>query len=124
MNVQSPIRKIETPAAQVKPPQKRRKRRWPMLAALCCAILGGTGYWYYTTINSGVPEPIIVAATRGDVEDVVTAVGNLTPILTVDVGAQVTGQLDTLHVKIGDDVQKGQLLAEIDSSVMAAKVDA
>ena len=35
-----------------------------------------------------------------------------------------SGQLETLHVQIGDDVQKGQLLAEIDSSVAAAKVDA
>jgi len=124
MNVQSPIRKIEAPAPRVKAPQKRRNRRWPMLAAIGCMILAGAGYWYYTSINSGAPAPIIVTAMRGDVEDVVTAVGNLTPLTSVDVGAQVSGQLDVLHVKIGDDVQKGQLLAEIDSSVMAAKVEA
>src|SRR5205085_2235170 len=81
-------------------------------------------YWYYSTINSGAPKPIIVTATRGNVEDVVTAVGNLTPLTSVDVGAQVSGQLETLHVNIGDQVTKGQLLAEIDSSVMEAKVDA
>ncbi len=124
MNVQSPIRNIEAPAPRVKPPQKRRSRRWLLLAAILFLILGGAGYWYYASGSSGGPEPIIVTATRGDVEDVVTAVGNLTPLTSVDVGAQVSGQLDTLHVKIGDDVQKGQLLAEIDSSVMAAKVEA
>src|SRR4051812_43682014 len=124
MNVQSPIRNIEASAPRVKPPQKRRGRRWLMFAAILCLILGGAGYWYYASTNSGGPEPIIATATRGDVEDVVTAVGNLTPLTTVDVGAQVSGQLDNLHVKIGDVVQKGQLLAEIDSSVMGAKVDA
>ena len=124
MNVQSPIRKIEASAPRVKPPQKRRGRRWFMFAALLCLIIGGAAYWYYASTNSSAAEPIVVTATRGNVEDVVTAVGNLTPLTTVDVGAQVSGQLDTLHVKIGDEVKKGDLLAEIDSSVMAAKVDA
>ena len=124
MNVQSPIRNVEASAARVKPPQKKRGRGWKMSAAILAVLLAAGGYWYYAIAANRAPDPIIATATRGDVEDVVTAVGNLTPILTVDVGAQVTGQLETLHVKIGDDVMKGQLLAEIDSSVMAAKVDA
>jgi multidrug efflux pump subunit AcrA (membrane-fusion protein) len=124
MNVQSPIRNIEATAPRATPPKKQRGRRWVMLAAILCVLLGAGLYWYYSNANSGGPQPIIVTATRGDVEDVVTAVGNLTPLTSVDVGAQVSGQLETLHVKIGDDVTKGQILAEIDSSVMAAKVDA
>ena len=124
MNVQSPIRNVEASAPRVTPPKKQRGRRWVMLAAILCVLLGGGLYWYYSDANSGAPQPVIVTATRGDVEDVVTAVGSLTPLTSVDVGAQVSGQLETLHVKIGDDVTKGQLLAEIDSSVMAAKVDA
>ena len=124
MNVQSPIRNIEAAAPRVTPPKKKRGRRWVMLAAILCVLLAGGLYWYYATANSGGPQPVIATATRGDVEDVVTAVGNLTPLTSVDVGAQVSGQLETLHVKIGDDVMKGQLLAEIDSSVMGAKVEA
>lgn len=124
MNVQSPIRNIEAGAPRGKPPQKRRGGRWLMPMAILCVVLGGAAYWYFGDANSGTPEPVVVTAARGDVEDVVTAVGNLAPLNSVDVGAQVSGQLDSLHVKIGDDVTKGQLLAEIDSSVMAAKVDA
>jgi len=124
MNVQSPIRNTEASAPRLKRPQKKRGRGWKMFAAVLAVLLAAGGYWYYVVAANRAPEPVIVTATRGDVEDVVTAVGNLTPILTVDVGAQVTGQLESLHVKIGDDVMKGQLLAEIDSSVMAAKVDA
>jgi len=124
MNVQSPIRNVDASAPRVKPPQKKRGRGWKMFAAILTVLLAAGGYWYYTVAANRAPEPIIATATRGEVEDVVTAVGNLTPILTVDVGAQVTGQLQSLQVKIGDDVMKGQLLAEIDSSVMAAKVDA
>lgn len=52
--------------------------------------------------------------TRGKLESVVLANGTLQPYREVDVGAQVSGQLKTLKVKLGDHVKKGQLLAEID----------
>ena len=125
MNVQSRFRDLDATAAR---PQGRqgwmaRNRASMILLLLGLLALGGVYYWY-TASSSNAGKPVVVTATRADVEDVVTAVGNLQPLTSVDVGAQVSGQLDTLHVQIGDDVMKGQLLAEIDSSVMAAKVDA
>ena len=68
-------------------------------------------------------ELITVAARRGDVEQNVTALGNLQPFDYVDVGAQVSGQLKAIHVEIGDRVQQGDLLAEIDARLQQAKVD-
>jgi macrolide-specific efflux system membrane fusion protein len=125
MNVQSRFRDLDATAARPKGRQGwfARHRASMILLLLVLLALGG-GYYWYTASNSAAGKPVVVAATRADVEDVVTAVGNLQPLTSVDVGAQVSGQLDTLHVQIGDDVQKGQILAEIDSSVMAAKVDA
>jgi macrolide-specific efflux system membrane fusion protein len=61
-------------------------------------------------------------ATIGDIEDSVTALGNLQPRDYVDVGAQATGQLKKLYVDIGSTVKQGQLLAEIDPQVASAKV--
>lgn len=60
----------------------------------------------------------------GDIENLVTATGSLEPRDYVDVGAQVTGQLENLLVDVGDQVKKGDLLAEIDATVYIAKVDA
>ncbi len=65
-------------------------------------------------------EPV----TRGDIENLVTATGTLQPQDYVDVGAQVSGQLKKLHVDVGTEVKAGDLLAEIDATVFAAKVDA
>ncbi|MGV8837208.1 efflux RND transporter periplasmic adaptor subunit [Cellvibrio sp.] len=65
-------------------------------------------------------EPVI----RGDIENLVTATGTLQPQDYVDVGAQVSGQLKKLHVEVGSEVKAGDLLAEIDATVYAAKVDA
>lgn len=61
---------------------------------------------------------------RGDIENLVTATGTIQPRDYVDVGAQVSGQLEKLHVDVGSDVKAGDLLAEIDATVYAAKVDA
>jgi membrane fusion protein, macrolide-specific efflux system len=57
---------------------------------------------------------ITATAARFDLEESVLATGILKAFKTVAVGAQVNGQLKTLHVALGDKVKKGQLLAEID----------
>nr|WP_324259103.1 efflux RND transporter periplasmic adaptor subunit [Cellvibrio fontiphilus] len=64
------------------------------------------------------------AVIRGDIESLVTATGTLQPQDYVDVGAQVSGQLKKLHVDVGSEVKAGDILAEIDATVYAAKVDA
>jgi macrolide-specific efflux system membrane fusion protein len=67
-------------------------------------------------------EPLVVVITRGDIENAVTAAGSLQPKFWVDVGAQVSGQLQVLHVDVGDTVAEGELLAEIDASVQTNRV--
>ncbi|HOP41632.1 MAG TPA: biotin/lipoyl-binding protein [Geobacteraceae bacterium] len=52
--------------------------------------------------------------SRMDLEESVLASGSLQAIKTVAVGAQVSGQLKKLHVSLGERVEKGELLAEID----------
>ncbi|MCL5255965.1 MAG: efflux RND transporter periplasmic adaptor subunit, partial [Gammaproteobacteria bacterium] len=58
-----------------------------------------------------------------DIEVLVTATGRLQPRDFVDVGAQVSGQLDRLHVEVGDMVEEGDLLAEIDPTLLEAQVE-
>ncbi len=50
----------------------------------------------------------------GTVEETVLANGELEPARIVSVGAQVSGQLKTLHVALGQKIRKGDLIAEID----------
>ncbi|CAN5651922.1 pyoverdine export/recycling transporter periplasmic adaptor subunit PvdR [soil metagenome] len=61
---------------------------------------------------------------RANVEATVTAIGALHPRRFVDVGAQVSGQINRLHPQPGAEVRKGDLLVEIDPSVAQATVDA
>jgi len=74
--------------------------------------------------GSGASQAILAEVTKGDVEDTVSALGDLEPRDYVDVGAQVSGQLKAIHVVIGDTVKQGDLLAEIDAQVQSARVEA
>lgn len=66
---------------------------------------------------------ITQAVTRGDIEESVTAVGTLDAVKSVDAGAQVSGQLKSLHVGIGDKVEQNQLIAEIDPASIENRIE-
>ena len=54
--------------------------------------------------------------TRGDVQETVLATGSLEAQSTTSIGAQVSGTIQTLPVKLGDTVKAGDLIAQIDST--------
>lgn len=54
-------------------------------------------------------------ASVGDIEQTVLAAGTLEPVTLVSVGAQVSGQVTLLKVELGQQVKRGDLIAEIDS---------
>lgn len=86
--------------------------------------LGAGGYWYY---KYGTPEvkPIITEATitRGSVAETVKATGTLDALRTVDIGTQVSGVVKTLYVDYNSIVKAGQLLAELDPSLLETQVN-
>src|ERR1700741_1738030 len=99
-------------------------QRGPKLAilAVLAVAVGGGYYWYRTAFQVEGDKPLVVTATYADVENAVAAAGALKPSNTVPVGAQVSGQLNKLHVRVGDQVETGQMLGEIDARVQRNKV--
>src|SRR5450759_1796843 len=105
---------------------KMSRLRRPALILAACALLAGGGYYAWQTWfaqGGSASSPLTAVATRGNLEDTVTATGTLQPKDYVDVGTQVSGQLKKLLVEVGAVVKAGQLLAEIDPSVYQSKVD-
>jgi len=72
--------------------------------------------WYVLKPQNTTPEYITAAVVTGNIEDNVLASGTLQAAQQVSVGAQVSGQVKNISVKLGDDVKKGQLIAQIDST--------
>ncbi|MGH8465293.1 MAG: efflux RND transporter periplasmic adaptor subunit, partial [Pseudomonas sp.] len=105
------------------PPKKRRTVRWAVIAL----VLVAGGWWFISQRGDDAAQvnlPLIVTVERGDIENTISAAGSLKPSLFVDVGAQVSGQLQKLHVEVGDKVEADQLLAEIDARTQVNRVEA
>lgn len=90
---------------------RTRRRLWIAAAAGAC-LLALAVLWL---MPAAPPELEVSPVQRGDIEQVVEATGTLKPSRLVSVGAQVSGRIETLHVKLGDRVKAGDLIAEIDS---------
>ncbi|AHG21934.1 macrolide transporter [Chania multitudinisentens RB-25] len=89
----------------------RRKKRW-VISLVVLAVIAVIAYW---RLNH--PAPVVfktVKVAQRELQQNVLATGQLDAVRKVDVGAQVSGQLESLKVEIGDRVEKGQLLGIID----------
>lgn len=60
---------------------------------------------------------------RGSISTSVTATGTVQPVDTVTVGTQVSGTISALYADFNSTVKKGQLLAELDKTLIQATVD-
>jgi len=94
-----------------KPPNKRL--RYALFAAAAVLAVLAARFLFFRP----APGPAYASApvAVADLEDAVLASGTLEAYNQVSVGAQVSGQLKSLKVALGDRVAKGQLVAEIDS---------
>ncbi|OUT15400.1 efflux transporter periplasmic adaptor subunit [Campylobacter concisus] len=89
-------------------------------------ILGVGGYFIYDNffkIKDEKVEFITKKAKKGSFSKKVDATGEIFATELVDVGAQVSGQIKKLYVKLGDQVKKGDMIASIDSSTQQNSID-
>ncbi|MCP4574063.1 MAG: efflux RND transporter periplasmic adaptor subunit [bacterium] len=79
--------------------------------------------WRVTASNGHAPAQYrFVEITRGDLAAVVAATGTLEPVTTVQVGTQVSGIIENVLVDYNDPVTAGQIVANIDTTLLAAAV--
>ena len=89
-------------------------------------ILGVGGYFVYDkffNIKDEKVEFITKKAKKGSFSKKVDATGEIFATELIDVGAQVSGQIKKLYVKLGDQVKKGYMIASIDSSTQQNSID-
>jgi macrolide-specific efflux system membrane fusion protein len=101
---------------------RRSRRQIAIEIALVLGAFAFMGALYFG--SSGDPQAAVrtEAVATGNIERTVTSLASIRPKTFVDVGTQVSGQLRKVHVKIGDVVEQGQLLAEIDPTVYQTRV--
>ena len=93
---------------------------------LIAALLTGGGVWYFTAGQGTDKIKVLKTDTvkRGSVSRVLEATGIVKAQVgaQVKVGAQATGVLESVPVKVGDHVKKGDLIAKIDARELEARI--
>jgi len=62
------------------------------------------------------------AVDRGNIEAQVVTTGSLNPVTTVDVGSQVSGEIEKIYVDFNSQVKEGQVIAQIEQSQFLSRV--
>src|SRR5216684_6792483 len=93
-----------------------------VMGGLLVLAAGGVGLWYYLS-NKNQALYQTAPVERGTVRASISATGNCNAVVTVQVGAQVSGNIKALYADFNTKVKKGQLVAEIDPQVFQARVD-
>lgn len=98
-----------------------KKRKWIGIIAL--VIVLAVVAWYFLFRRS---ETIIALQTEkvvaGTLSQTVTATGTVQPVDTVAVGTQVSGTIKAVYADFNSTVKKGQLLAQLDQSLLQAQL--
>ncbi|WP_312960236.1 efflux RND transporter periplasmic adaptor subunit [Stutzerimonas nitrititolerans] len=88
-----------------------------LLSLVVLAAVVAAGWLGYRQLYASAPGAgLLTAEVRpANIEQTVVATGTLEAFNQVSVGAQVSGQIEVLHVDFGDQVKAGDPIAEIDS---------
>jgi multidrug efflux system membrane fusion protein len=99
----------------------RRPSRWPMAIFLLLVVAAGVAIWLHPWSSRPRPTPTLppqavrdAVATKADVPIILNALGTVTPLATVTVVSQISGQLQQVGFTEGQEVKKGDFLAQID----------
>jgi HlyD family secretion protein len=96
-----------------------RSLRW--LLVVCAVAIAGGAAWYFLKHRGPVPPKFTtVTLDKGSIVGKVTATGTVSALVTVQVGTQVSGRIQSLGADFNAKVTKGQILAKLDPELFAA----
>jgi len=95
-----------------------------IIIAACLIVLAGGAYWYWT--RGGASSDAVAyqtqAASIGRIESIVNAAGSISPVVTVQVGSEVSGLISELDADFNSEVKSGQVIARIDDRTIRARL--
>ncbi|HSU52461.1 MAG TPA: efflux RND transporter periplasmic adaptor subunit [Candidatus Dormibacteraeota bacterium] len=100
---------------------KPRRGKW-LVVFLILVVVVVAVVWYGKTDHEDAPQYQTATVTRGDLTQAVTASGTLNPVINVQVGSQVSGNIQKLYADWNSLVKSNQVVAQLDPAVFQATV--
>ena len=95
-------------------------KKWGLMLGLLIAIVFGAAYFRG---GEKVPEYKTAKVEQGTITASVSATGKVNAKVTVQVGSQVSGTIQRLFADFNSQVKKGEVIAQIDPSLLGAQVE-
>lgn len=92
------------------------------MLVLLGAVAAGVA-WYNQRPKEDAPEYKTAAVIRGDITQIVTANGQLSPVKNVQVGSQISGIINEIRVDFNSRVKEGEVIAQMDPSTYQRAVE-
>ena len=99
----------------------RLRKWWVLLLIAALVVAGGVG-WRAWQQKNGAPQYKTSKIEKGSITASVSASGTLNPVVSVQIGSQVSGQLKEVLVDFNSEVKQGQLIARIDPETFEYRV--
>ena len=112
-----------SPTTVIPLPGLSKRSRLPWLLGLVLVIaVGGGGLWFWWTSGTSPIQYKTALVDRGPITAIVTATGIVNPVISVQIGSQVSGKVAQLFADFNSKVTKGQVLARIDQKSFRARL--
>ena len=103
----------------------KKKSRKLIIVILLLVMVAGVGVYSVSVLSrpaSEIDPSRLTTVQRGDLARSVVAIGKIEPISKVEIKSKANGIIKEIKVQIGDIVQEGQILVELDKENLQARL--
>ena len=97
-------------------------RRWIWLLVILIFIALGAYGFFQLEGEEESPAYRLANVDRGEIQMVISSTGRVQPVMTVEIGSQVSGQIAEVLVDFNSRVEAGAIIARIDSAPFEARL--
>ena len=97
--------------------------RWVVAGVVAAILIAAAAAYALWGADSDTPNYRFGKVERGGITSAVSATGTVNPVVAVQVGSQVSGQIKELLVDFNSEVKKDQVIARIDPDSFQLRVN-
>lgn len=102
---------------------QRRRLPWRRIGLAAAVVVLAAGFLFYRSATTGDQVRYVTEeARRTDLEVTVSATGSVEPTDLYDISSELSGTVTAVHVDFNDTVEKGMVLASLDTSKLEAQL--